>query len=71
MTPVRFEGEMRVIGYAYEAALHCVQCTETRFPTLRGNPLAAVVDREGNEVTPIYDIYESDGHCCDDCFTPL
>lgn len=63
---------MKIIGYAYEAALHCPQCTERRFTALRLLPFENVADREGSEVTPIYDIYEgADGVCCDDCFTPL
>ena len=55
---------MRIIGYTYEASVNCVDCTNEMFP----NPDKAV-DREGNEVHPVYDIDDNvDEEYCDTCF---
>ena len=60
---------MTLIGFVYDASLHCVQCTEKRFIDIH---VRTEYDREGNEVSAIYDTYEfySAPHC-DDCFEPL
>lgn len=69
---------MRIIGYTYEADVHCVDCTRKRFPResapadypytdSAGVPLTAR-DREGNVVHPITDIDESaNTEHCGDC----
>lgn len=44
---------MKVIGYAFEADLHCEACTRDRFP----DPDNAT-DREGNPVSPLLDVSE-------------
>ena len=56
-----------VIGYAYDADLHCVDCTKERFPL----PNQAV-DSEGNEVYPVF-LGEEDNEnsVCADCHLPL
>jgi hypothetical protein len=69
-----------LIGYAYDAALHCVACTLDRFPETRhkegcdctecdenGLPYEAI-DSEGNPLSPIFVSTELEPHdCCDDC----
>lgn len=76
---------MKIVAYAYEAALHCPDCTWNKASVglLRRQPplqLGAdehgitfdLVDREGNPVHPVYDIGEGlSGECCDDCRAPL
>ena len=59
-----------IVGYSYEADIHCVDCTAKRFPTLTGT------DDEGNIVHPVFGSDETDyaWHC--DCgveidITPL
>ncbi len=39
-----------VIGYAYEAAIHCTACTRERFGPL----FDEAKDREGNPVTAVF-----------------
>lgn len=53
-----------IVGYAFEAALHCVDCTLDRFP----RPSKAV-DREGNIPSPVFvgDEEGESGDHCDDC----
>lgn len=75
-----------IIGYAYDAAIHCVGCTVERFK--RGALETAsedidsawdehglpeyMVDTEGNPVGPVFagDEGATDGHC-DDCHGEL
>lgn len=57
---------MRVIGYAYDADLHCVGCAEKRF----GDPdRDGVTDSEGNPVHPLFSTEETRAHGehCGDC----
>lgn len=56
-----------VVGYAYEADLHCTQCAEDRFGAAKlmdnENPPE---DGEGNPVSPVFageDAYEQCDHC--------
>ncbi len=63
---------MRIIAYAYEAALHCPRCTARAFEvTATALPTWTCRDRDGNEATPIYSWQQEEyvGECCDDCFT--
>lgn len=58
-----------IVGFAYEASLHCVNCTLERFPTAEGE------DSEGNQITALFgwnsDHYTMNGdtvvyeHCSD------
>lgn len=60
-----------VVGYAYEAALHCPDCTEKRFGDL--DKIESVQDREGNTPSPVWGDDEP-GDCgdyCNDCHEPL
>lgn len=58
-----------VVGYAYEADVHCVDCAVKRFAGGSGLELPDNViytDEEGNEVSPIFngeDAYEDCGEC--------
>jgi hypothetical protein len=56
---------MEVLGYTYEAGIHCRYCAKARF-----NNLSEMVrDREGNEVMPIFttDDMSLCGEMCEDC----
>jgi hypothetical protein len=60
---------MTVIGFVYDAAIHCLGCAHSRF---HGAEESVATDSEGNEVQPILDIAED---CyldhCDDCHESL
>jgi hypothetical protein len=73
----------RIVGYAYDAAVHCVSCTkeahgrEEFYVTLpRGTeddfdmhdlPMQ-MEDQEGNEVTPVFSTDDgAEMQTCDDC----
>lgn len=43
-----------VVGYSYDAALHCVKCAEDRFAPGPDDSPSDYTDREGNEVHPIF-----------------
>lgn len=62
----RGEKEMYVVGYVYEADVHCIECTKKRFPAINLNE---VFDREGNEVKPVFEIdwefLKQHGYCGD------
>lgn len=55
---------MRIIGYTYDADVHCRDCTHERFgrQLVSGyDPLSAEdepLDSEGNPINPIFDITE-------------
>lgn len=59
---------MRIIGYTYDADIHCVGCAEKRFgagvDALGAEPKQ---DSEGNEVRPVFstDEHESAPYCGD------
>jgi uncharacterized protein YuzB (UPF0349 family) len=54
-----------IIGYTYEADIHCTQCSEARFPSLANGEAE---DGEGNPVNPIF-AYMDDmtNEVCADC----
>lgn len=56
---------MRVIGYTYEASIHCEACARGRFGDSLDNP--ETVDREGNPIHPIFSYDDVALECCDDC----
>lgn len=59
-----------IIGWAYEAAFHCNECAEKRFPVIRVNESGRVlggVDNEGNEIVPVFADSGCWGETCDDC----
>lgn len=49
-----------VVGYAFEADVHCVDCTPPRYTREDAE------DREGNPVMPIF-AGDADGETCGDC----
>lgn len=67
-----------VTGYAYEADMHCVECTKKRFILAResknGNWLEfnGQLDSEGNTPSPAFLGDETDSEqYCGDCFEPI
>ena len=70
---------MQITAYTYDAAMHCPECTLRQFTIGRlalahpcpndehGVPYA-LLDREGNEVRPVFITDEIDPcETCDDC----
>jgi hypothetical protein len=71
----------RVVAYTYDAAMHCPCCTGThaalgilkRVPPLQmGTDEHGIafdlIDREGNQVRPVFSTDENwQGEACDDC----
>lgn len=57
-----------VIGYAYEAAFHCEDCTRDRFPEA-DDEFSNVTDSEGNDIHPVFagDEHDPQGEYCDTC----
>ncbi len=57
-----------VLGYSYDAAVHCESCTRERFPEADAE-FSNVQDAEGNELNPIFAGDETDpkGEYCVDC----
>ncbi len=55
-----------VIGFTYNAGIHCLECTRVLFREFKGQ------DLEGNEIHPIF---FGDEHpstpVCEDCFESL
>lgn len=75
---------MRIIGYTYDADVHCPTCTLEKAAIgllIRQPPLQLdtdehglpydLIDREGNPVHPIMDIDEHDFTHCGDCGADL
>jgi len=66
----------KIIGWTFEAAHHCPECTEAAVVAGSLTNLAhedqgeGLVDREGNEASPIYSHTPGVFHC-DDCFVDL
>ena len=58
-------GRGTIIAWTYEAAMHCCECAESRFPGI--NDGAYYEDNEGNEVRPAFSYDEiEEGAGCDD-----
>ena len=76
---------MKIIGYTYDAAVHCPNCTReaaangtlTREPPLlretdEHGVARDLVDREANDVGVVFDTDEGrEFQCCDTCFEEL
>ena len=58
---------MNIVAYVYEAAIHCPRCTLRRFHVDSEDALVGVLDREGNEVWPVFSIDENASGHCDTC----
>jgi hypothetical protein len=55
-----------VVGYTYEADLHCIDCATGRFgESLNSRRLP--IDREGNEIHPVFLDQVTDTDACGDC----
>ena len=68
-TGIPYRKTHEVIGYAYDADLHCVRCTGARFENPDAND---TTDSEGNPIGPIFlaDEHDTEPHC-GDCHEPL
>lgn len=53
-----------VVGYAYDAAMHCVPCARHTFGVKLDR---GCNDSEGNPVSPVFCGEDSHGQTCDDC----
>jgi hypothetical protein len=59
-----------IIAYAYDAALHCPECTLKHFYPV--TELDGLEDSEGNIISPVFASSEDwQGECCDNCFCVL
>ena len=59
-----------VIGFAYEADLHCLECTSKRF---NGDAYAlnfTAIDSEGNIISPVF-LGDDHGYHCGNCLLRL
>lgn len=58
-----------IIGWAYDAALHCDGCAHARFGAQLDDETNPPEDSEGNKVGPVFagDELSPDGERCDDC----
>ena len=61
-----------VIGYAYDADSHCLDCTVARFPEADAE-FTGCEDTEGNGISPIFADGDHDpsGEYCGDCGAEL
>jgi hypothetical protein len=61
-----------IIGWAYDADLHCDSCTRARFPEAN-REIENVTDSEGNAVHPVFvsDEHAPEGEYCGDCGAEL
>lgn len=75
---------MKIIGYTYNAATHCPNCTReaaangtlTRQPPLlretdEHGVAQDLVDRNVDQVGVVFDTDEGADQCCDNCFEEL
>lgn len=68
---------MKIIAYTYEAAMHCPGCTAARFPggphllTDEHGVSMYAIDRECNQVHPVYSTDETNETHCDTCRGPF
>lgn len=60
---------MRIIAYAYDADLHCVDCARRAFASTDADYIPDdAKDSEGNPINPVFDIHETaEGEYCADC----
>jgi len=58
-----------VLGYAYDADLHCPNCGYARFGARLDDDTNPPQDNEGNNVHPLFagDEYDPAGEYCGDC----
>ena len=70
-----YRKSFEVVGYAYDADLHCLDCTEKRFG-VEGEESFGVYgeetkDSEGNSIHPIFLDSLQGGEVCGDCLEPI
>jgi hypothetical protein len=74
MERIPYRKTYEIVGYAYEAELHCIPCTLRRFGDAVGftgdeeiNPAYPLIDGEGSPVYPLMleEVQEDDA--CGDC----
>lgn len=59
---------MKIVGYCYEDSIHCIVCAQKRFSKrLKFLPK----DRNGKQITPVYENEELDNEYCNDCLNSL
>ena len=58
-----------VLGYAYDADLHCLACTRQRFGRRACDDAEPPAGSEGNEIHPVFagDEHDPAGEYCGDC----
>jgi hypothetical protein len=60
-----------VVGYAYEAGLHCLDCSRARFGNAIDDDSNPPTDNEGNPVSPVFLDNVTSADCCDECLCQL
>jgi hypothetical protein len=62
-----------VLGYAFDADLHCQACTRQRFGRRAFDDRNPPADSEGNPIHPIFagDEHDPAGEHCGDCGTEI
>ena len=57
-----------IIAYAYNAALHCPDCTLKYYSANHLKHLEGRKDEDGNVITPVFSSNDlPEESCCDDC----
>lgn len=59
-----------IIGWTFEADVHCVACAESRYPRLADGNIR-LIDREGNECYPLFKWDDITDMSCGDCLDRL
>lgn len=69
---IHYRKSYEVIGYAYDADLHCPECALKRFTQAQLDGDDRATDSENNPIHPIFlsDEFESMPYC-GDCHEPL
>lgn len=60
-----------ILGFSFEADLHCVECSIARFGEAGLEADSEVTDSEGNTPKPIFACEASLEDYCGDCHEPL
>ena len=56
-----------IIGFTYDADIHCIPCTVARFGPIHDD----LIDSEGNPVRPVFTWDELSDDVCGDCLTEI
>lgn len=61
-----------ILGYSYDADIHCLDCAIKRFGAPIFNEANPPDDNEGNEVQPVFaSDFDGDSENCSDCAAPI